>query len=139
MRNIQETKLTTRRRNSHQCSTTSDDTCDGFEKQFTENVSEEAFKDKRKLKLLPDKKEDIFLDSWAFVIFRAVLLITIFILLHWCYNNYIFTPLFRPETSIDFDFIISKLCPQGAESCDFTLRENWKILLQDRMNTLHSH
>lgn len=69
--------------------------------------------------------------GFLFTLFRSVLTLIIFFVLHSLFQQYIFKPYFRPEPEIDYNQIASKLCPPGAEDCSFQLQENWKNLLKN--------
>lgn len=68
--------------------------------------------------------------EWTFVIIKTSLMLVIFLILHWAFQEYFFDPVFHPKSEMNLEEVVTKLCPQGVEGCSVNLRSDWKEALQ---------
>ncbi|PRP74145.1 hypothetical protein PROFUN_06470 [Planoprotostelium fungivorum] len=65
---------------------------------------------------------------------RGLLLIIVFLILHYLWQYFIFDPIFRPPPKINYDKILKDMCPDGAENCNFNLKKDWKEQIAKTLN-----
>ena len=75
-------------------------------------------------------EDEIDTNVW-FTILRAFILLVVFFVLYGTWRKYILEDSMRDN---HYDKLLNTICPNGASTCEYQLKENWKTLLDNQKN-----